>query len=209
MMNVIFLIMIVFSFFSAAAGGEMSSLSAVIASGGSSGITLCLKLAGVICFWGGMLNIAEQAGLTEIVCKILSPLLRLLFPRLEKNSPALRAIAMNITANMLGLGSAATPFGLEAMARLKERSPLDGTATTEMITFVVINSASVRLIPTTVAMLRSEYGSLSPMDTMLPGILTSAAALLCAVILMKLCENVFSKERSQGAKRRKPHESAV
>lgn len=204
MMNYIFVIMVTLSVFSALAFGKMDALSATIITGGQPAITLCLKLMGVIAFWSGIMNIAEKSGLTNIISLMLSPILRLLFPKLEKNSPARKAMSMNITANILGLGSAATPFGLEAMSRLKEETSIkDFTASNEMVRFVVINAASVSIIPTTIAMLRSENGSTAPMDIIFPALLTSFAALFTAVLLTF----IFEKGVTANAKTDRLHSS--
>ena len=109
------------------------------------------------------MRIAEKGGLTELLSKALSPLMRLLFPKLKPDGPACRAILMNMAANFLGLGNAATPFGLKAMNELEKENPIPGTASNSMVVFVVLNTASIQLIPTTVATLRLQYGSAQPM----------------------------------------------
>jgi len=188
-MNYVWAIMLTLSIFCALAFGKMSELSATIVSGGQPAVLLCLKLMGIITFWSGIMNIAEKSGLTKLISLALSPLLRLLFPKLKKGSPAMKAMSMNITANLLGLGSAATPFGLEAVSRLKEETKApEGTASNEMVRFVVINTSALTLIPSTVAMLRSNYGSKTPLDIMLPAILTSLTAFFCAMVLTFLLE---------------------
>ena len=109
----------IFSFFCAIATGSMENLSSSIISGGTDAITLAIKLIGVIALWNGLVNIAEKSGLTRSLCRLLTPLLNLLFPTL-KDKEAREAIAMNMTANLLGLDNAATPLGLKAMKRLQE-----------------------------------------------------------------------------------------
>lgn len=140
-----------------------------------------------MCLWGGMMRIAEKGGLTELLSKALSPLMRLLFPKLKPDGPACRAILMNMAANFLGLGNAATPFGLKAMNELEKENPIPGTASNSMVVFVVLNTASIQLIPTTVATLRLQYGSAQPMR-ILPAVwaasfLTALAAVLMAKLL--------------------------
>jgi len=190
MMNYVWVIITVFSFFCAIATDNMSSLSSAVISGGTEAITLVLKLSGVICFWNGLMAIAEKSGLTEIISKILKPVLKLLFPNL-KDEKAKNAISMNITANLLGLGNAATPLGLEAMKRLQEHSLKKDTATDEMVRFVVLNSAALHLVPTTVALLRYEYGSQNPMEILLPSIFTSFLSIATGIILTFLLRKVF------------------
>ncbi len=191
-MNYIWVVLIVFSFFCAVATGNMNALSSSVISGGTDAITLALKLVGIICFWNGLMAVAEKSGLTKLLCKALSPVLKILFPTL-KDEKAKNAIAMNITANFLGLGNAATPFGLEAMNRLKKIECKGDTASDNMVRFVVINSAAIHLVPTTVALLRQEYGSKSPMDIIVPALITSLIALSCGVILTAILKKVFKE----------------
>lgn len=192
-MNYIWVALIVFSFFCAVATGNMNALSSSVISGGTDAITLALKLVGIICFWNGLMAVAEKSGLTKLLCKALSPVLKILFPTL-KDEKTKNAIAMNITANFLGLGNAATPFGLEAMNRLKKIECKGDTASNNMVRFVVINSAAIHLVPTTVALLRQEYGSKSPADIIVPALITSLIALFCGVILTAILKKFFKEE---------------
>lgn len=190
MMNYLLPLMVVFSLFCAIATGKISELSASVVTGGTDAISLAIKLAGVICLWNGLTAIAQKSGLTASICKTLSPLLNILFPKL-KDKQAKESIAMNITANFLGLGNAATPLGLEAMKRLQEVNPTPEKATNEMVRFVVINSAAIHLVPTTIALLRSEYGSSSPMEILVPALATSLIALTVGIIATDILKRVF------------------
>ncbi len=189
-MNYLLPLMIIFSLFCAIATGKISELSNSIVTGGTDAISLVIKLTGVICLWNGLTAIAQKSGLTNLMCKLLSPVLNLLFPKLN-DKRAKEAIAMNITANFLGLGNAATPLGLEAMKRMQELNPHHEKATNDMARFVVINSAAIHLVPTTIALLRAEYGSSSPMEILLPSLLTSVTALTIGVIMTKILSKVF------------------
>lgn len=189
-MNYIWVIMIVFSFLSAIATKNMNNLSSAVLSSGSSAVTLALKLLGIICFWNGLIQIAEKSGLTKKLCKLLYPVLKLLFPTL-KDEEALEAIAMNMTANLLGLDNAATPLGLKAMKRLKDLSPQNNIADDNMVRFVVINTAALHIVSTTVALLRQEYGSNAPTEIIFPAILTSIIALSCGVFMTFILKKVF------------------
>ncbi len=190
MMNYVWVIMIVFSFLSAIATKNMNNLSSAVLSSSSSAVTLAIKLMGIICFWNGLIQIAEKSGLTKKLCKLLYPVLKLLFPTL-KDEEAREAIAMNMTANLLGLDNAATPLGLKAMKRLKETSPLKDTADDNMIRFVVINTASLHIVSTTVALLRQNYGSKSPTEIIFPAILTSLISLSCGILMTIILKRVF------------------
>lgn len=193
MMNYVWVIMIIFSLIAAFITDNMSELSSTLITSGNDAIELALKLSGVICLWGGLMSIAEKSGLTKIICKILKPVLKLLFPKLNDEN-AKNAIAMNITANLLGLGNAATPLGLEAMNRLKDHSLIKNTATDEMVRFVVLNTASLQLIPTTIALLRFEYGSKNPMEILLPSLITSFLSIIVGIALTFLLKRFFKYE---------------
>lgn len=193
MLNFIWAGMILISFFCAICTGHVEQLSAAVMNGASSAVELCLTTLGMMCFWTGLMHAAEQGGLTQLLAKALSPILRWLFPKLQKNSPALGAVCMNLTANMLGLGNAATPLGLAAMQELqKETDTAPGTADNAMVLFVVLNTSSLQLIPTFMATLRGKYGAAQPFD-ILPAVwITSICALLAAVTMAKLLERRFS-----------------
>lgn len=189
-MNYVLPLMIVFSFFCAISSGKMSELSSAIITSGNDAIGLVIKLAGVICLWNGLSAVAEKSGLTKKLCKLLSPMLKLIFPTVYDEKTK-EAIALNITANLLGLGNAATPLGLDAMSRLQKANPIPEKATDNMVKFVVINSAAIHLIPTTIAMLRSEYGSSSPMEILIPALITSVCALSTGLVMTWFLKRFF------------------
>lgn len=159
-------------------------------------VELAITLAGSVCLWSGLMRVAQKSGLTAKISVLLSPITRLLFKGLDKSSAALELISMNITANLLGLGNAATPIGLAAINELsKETSGIEkGTASNHMIVLVVLNTASIQLIPTTVATLRLKYGSLSPMD-ILPGVWISSVVALIVGLSMAIVMNKFFPAR--------------
>ena len=119
--------------------GNTEDLSTALVDSGASSIGLIITMAGIICLWTGIMKIAVESGLTSVFAKIFSPLLRPLFPKLDKNSDAFKSISMNISANLLGLGNAATPFGLKAMEQLHTLNNKSDTASNEMVVFVVMN----------------------------------------------------------------------
>ena len=127
------------------------------------------------------MQVADRAGITRGTAKLFSPLLRVLFPGLKPDGKAATAICMNLSANLLGMGNAATPFGLAAMHALAEERPHHGIATDHMITFVVMNTACFQLIPSTVAALRSNAGSADPFDIMVCTWVASLGTLLCGL----------------------------
>ena len=169
--------------------GNTETLSKALIDSGSSSIELILTMAGIMCLWSGIMKIAVESGFTTLISKLFSPLLRPLFPKLDKDSPAFQSITMNISANLLGLGNAATPFGLKAMEHLHTLNDKSDTASNEMVIFVVMNTASLQLLPTTLATLRQSYGSTAPFEIIVPVWLSSicslAVALICAYTLNK------------------------
>ncbi len=192
-MNYIWAGMMIFSFISAVFFGNMQSLSDGITDAAANSVTITIELLGILMLWSGVMNIAERSGLTKKMAAMLSPVLRLLFPNTDPNSETGRAISMNITANLLGLGSAATPLGIEAMKRLHKGAGRRPYATDDMVRFVVINTAALHLIPTTVAMFRQEYGSKVPMDILPASLLTSATALTMGLIMTAILKRIFKE----------------
>lgn len=191
MMNYIWAIMILFSFVSAIFNGGMQSLSDAVIGGGQSAIDLCISLTGMMCLWGGIMNVAQQSGFTVLISRILSPVFRVLFKNVKKNSDTAQAVSMNVTANLLGLGNAATPLGLEAIKRMQKDNFNKNVATNDMAIFVVMNSSAMRIIPTTVAMMRSKYNSLSPMEIMPATWVCTAMSLTVGICVSKILGKIL------------------
>lgn len=185
MMNYVFPILLIVSFASAVATGNVAELSQSVVSGAEDAVSLLLRLISMLCLWGGIMEIGEQAGLTAMFSKFMYPIVALIFPRLRKEKYVLEAISMNITANVLGLGNAATPLGLEAMRRLQSVNDNTAFASDEMVVFVVMNTAAMHIIPTTVATMRGQYSSSDPMEIMPAAFLTSLCALMTAITVAK------------------------
>ena len=185
-MNYIWGAMVVFSFIAAVFSGNMQTLSDSIVTSGQDAINLILKLTGMMCLWGGIMKIAEKSELTLVISKMLSPLFSVLYRNVDRKSKTAEAMSMNITANLLGLGNAATPLGLEAMKRLQSINGDRDRASDEMVVFVLMNTAAMRIIPTTVATLRGQYGSAEPMSILLPTLLTTASALAVGLSVAKI-----------------------
>ncbi len=181
MMNVILVGMLIFSLVTAAVTGRMEALS-----GCGDAVALSVSLAGMLCLWSGLMEIARRCRLTEALAKLFRPVTRILFPTVRQDSDAMSAICMNLSANLLGLGNAATPLGLAAMRELQKGNPDPAIASNPMVTFVVLNTASLQLVPTTCAVLRQQAGSAAPME-ILPAVwLTGAVALAAALLTERL-----------------------
>lgn len=143
--------------------GNGSAISAAIPQGAQSGVTLAISLAGSICLWTGVGKLMERSGMTKVLSKLLSPLLRRLFPTTQKDETARHYLCANICANFLGLGNAATPMGIQAAKRLTDRNN-PSVATDELCRLIVLNTASIQLIPANVAAVRASLGASSPFD---------------------------------------------
>ncbi len=146
----------------AAVNGRASALSAAVMQGAQSGVTLAISIAGSLCLWAGIGRAMERSGLTEKLSRLLRPVMHRLFPSTREDSALAGALSTNICANFLGLGNAATPPGIEAARRLAARSP--GQASDELCRLIVLNTASIQLIPANVAAVRSSLGCAAPFD---------------------------------------------
>ena len=140
-----------------------SALAASIPAGAQAGISLSLSLAGSLCLWTGVGKLMERAGISDLLSRLLAPLLRWIFPGTKQDKVLAEALSGNICANFLGLGNAATPMGIRAVQRMAEKGP-SGTATDEMCRLIVLNTASIQLIPATVAAVRVSLGCQTPFD---------------------------------------------
>ena len=189
MLNYIWVGMMILSFICAAITGRMNELCNAIFTGGESAVSLCISLLATVTLWSGMMNIAIHSGIVNLLSKALRPIFKRIF-NVSPDSDAAGAICMNVSANMLGLSNAATPFGLEAMQHLQKQNPDKSTASDDMITFVLINTASVQIIPTTVAQIRAKYGAVSPFDIVGCVWITSIATLIFVLILNEIIRRV-------------------
>ncbi|MEL7610237.1 MAG: nucleoside recognition domain-containing protein [Bacillota bacterium] len=149
--------------------------------GASDAVTLCISLAGAYMLWMGLMRVAQQSGMIDSLSRRMRPLIRFLIPGAGS---ATAPITLNLAANFLGMGNAATPFGLAAMQELNRSNPRPGRATDAMCMFLCINASSIQLIPTTVISLRVAAGSADPYAIVLP---TLIATLICAVSAVMLC----------------------
>ncbi|GFZ89407.1 spore maturation protein A [Paenibacillus marchantiophytorum] len=182
MVNWIWLLFIVGGFVVAALNGNVEAVTQAAFEGAKSGVTVCFGLISVLVFWMGMMRIAEDAGILSKLARLLQPAIRFLFPSVPKNHPALGYIMSNMSANILGLGNAATPMGIKAMQELQKLNPDKDTASTAMCTLLALNTSSVTLIPTTLIAIRMNYNSVNPAEivgtTLIATIISTAAAIV-------------------------------
>lgn len=183
MVNWIWLFFIVISVVVAAATGKMDTVTQAAFEGAKSGVTVSFGLISIMVFWLGMMRIAEDAGLLAKLAKALRPIVRWLFPDIPKDHPALGYIMSNLSANLFGLGNAATPMGIKAMQELQKLNPDKDTATPAMCTLLALNTSSITIVPTTLIAIRMNYGSANPAEiigTTLAATFVATAAAIAA-----------------------------
>lgn len=189
MLNIIWPIFIVVSIVYAFFSGNIQNVSNGIFDSAASAVELTLTFFGTICLWNGVMQIAKQTTLMEKLTKALRPFMRFLFPELKNQKQAQEEISINIVANLLGLGNAATPLGLKAMKTLQKENPKKDTLSNSMAMFIVLNTASLQIIPTNVIAIRSSLGSSSPsgiiLQVWIATIIAAVVGITATKILMK------------------------
>jgi spore maturation protein A len=195
MINIIWVLLTVIGIFFAMMNGTMEEVNAAIFKGAQDAVTLCIGLISVLVFWLGMMKIAEHAGLLNKLSQLFRPFVKKLFPEVPTQHPAMGYILSNMMANLFGLGNAATPLGIKAMEQLKGLNGGKDEASRSMITFLVLNTASVTLIPTTVIAIRMNYNALSPTDIVAPTLLATILSAFVALIIDRLFYYRRSRKR--------------
>ena len=175
---------VIFGLFS----GQMDAVSQAALTGAGSAVQLCLSMTGVLCLWSGVMEIMNRCGISARLARVFRPLLRRLLPRASRDDETLSAVSANVSANLLGLGNAATPLGVQAACRMARGQ--NGVASDELCLLVVLNTASIQLVPATVASVRAAAGAAAPLD-ILPAVWLSSAlsvtvGLLAAKTLARL-----------------------
>lgn len=170
----------------------MHSLTEQLLHCANDAVTLVIGLIGVLALFMGLMRIVEEAGLLQIIAKLIYPLLKWLFPDVPANHPAFGAMVMNLSANIIGLGNAATPFGLKAMQELDKLNPHPGIATNAMVLFLAINTSSVTLLPTKIIALRASAGSHDPAGIIATTLVATLCSTIVAIIVAKLLQRIVS-----------------
>lgn len=189
MLNKIWPVFIILSFIYALLKSKMSELNDSIFNSCSQTVEMLLTFLGIMCMWNGIMQIIKETTLIDKIKKLLKPFMKFLFPELNKKSKAYEEMSMNIVANLLGLGNAATPLGLKAMQSLQEENENKETLSNTMIMFLVLNTASIQVIPTTIIAIRSSLGAENPAKIIVPvwisTIMAASAGILTVKILSK------------------------
>lgn len=190
-MNYIFIILILSSFVIALFTGRMADVTEAMFKSCRLAVDISISLIGIMAFWLGIVNIAKKSGLINIFSKMISPLLGLIFPDLKKDSPAFSNIALNISANALGLSNAATPFGINVMKDLKKESGANDTATDDMCIFLAMNTAGFQLVPAAVIAILAAAGADNPSEIILPVFIVTLSSFIFAILVSKLLAKIW------------------
>ena len=192
MINYLWGFMIVIGIIVGALTGRMQEVSVASINSAKEAVTLCITMLGVMSMWTGLMQVAKKSGIIDGLTKGLSPVIKLLFPDIPKGHVAREYICSNMIANILGLGWAATPFGLKAMLELKKFNNDSEIASVDMCTFLIINISSLQLIPVNIIAYRSQYGSVNPADIITTAILATTfstfVGVIFSVVARKLCK---------------------
>lgn len=165
-------------------------------------VKIAIGLIGVMALWLGIMRIAEEAGMIRLLSVLVRPITKRLFPTIPRDHPAIGAMIMNVAANMLGLSNAATPLGLKAMEELDKLNPNKGEATDDMITFLVINTSAITLIPATAIAIRASLGSANPQKIVIPSIMAATMATIVGITTVKLIQ-YYNKKKQKRARLKK------
>ena len=183
--------MVVLSLVFGLINGTIAEVSAAAMEGATAAVELCVSMGGILCLWTGIMAIMNRCGFIDGLSRLFRPLLHRLFPRASRDRETLNALSANISCNLLGLGNAATPLGIRAARRMARGA--EGVATDELCTLVVLNTASIQLLPTTVAGVRAAYGSAAPFD-ILPAVwLASALSVLAGLTAARLLARLYRR----------------
>ena len=196
MLNIIWVVLLVSGIIIGAFTGNIQAVTDAIMSYADTGVELALGLIGMMSLWLGIMKIAEKSGLIILIGKALRPIMKFLFPEVPEDHPAMGSMVMNISANILGLGNAATPLGIKAMKELQELNEDKETASNSMCMFLAINTSSVTLIASSVIAYRLAAGSNNPTEIIGPTIIATLASTIAAIIAVKIFEKVAKKKKS-------------
>ena len=184
-MNSIWMTMMIVSILVGIANGKVSEMVNSIVETTKLATENSFNIIGMICFWAGIMKIAEETGLIKKIAKMVKPVLKFLFPKIKEDEETNGFIALNMTANLLGLGNIATPFGLNAMKRMQEKNKEKNTLSDEMMMLIIINTASIQLIPTSIIAIRAAQQSENPVVVVVPILIASFVSVITGIVLVK------------------------
>ena len=191
MLNFLWPIFLILSFSYAIIVGNIDEVNKSIFDSVAGAVELSITFLGTICMWNGIMKIVKNSTLIEKLTKILKPIIKVVFPDLKNNKKAYQEISMNLIANILGLGNAATPLGIKAMQTMQEENKKKDTLSNSMVMFIVMNTASMQLIPTTVIAIRSSLESKNPSSIIIPVWIATICASISGIIITKILIKKF------------------
>lgn len=194
-MNYIWYFLIVISIIFGAVNGKLNDVANAIFSGTELAVKIILTLLGIMTFWLGIMKIAEKSGIVEFLSKILNPIAQKIFPEIPKDSPIIGDVAMNFSANALGLANAATPIGIKAIEGMQELNKDKESASNSMCTLLAMNTAGFQLIPATVIAILAANGCNNPTEIIIPTLIVTSTAFISAIIIAKLFKKVFPPQK--------------
>lgn len=191
MINIIWFLILSLGIIIGIITGKGEILSKAVVSSTASSVELIMGLVGMMCLWCGIMKIAEKSGLTHKLAMVLRPILKLIFKEAGKDQKAMASITMNLTANMMGLSNAATPFGIKAMEEMQKNNSEKDTASNDMALFLVLNAACIQFLPTTVISIRAAYASQNPAIIILPAIIATGTAAVLGIVYCRILQKYF------------------
>ncbi|MCB2341965.1 nucleoside recognition domain-containing protein [Clostridium estertheticum] len=171
--------------------GKGEIVSKALVSSTTSSVELVMGLVGMMCLWCGIMKIAQKSGLTDKLAKVLRPILKMIFKETSKSNKVMSSITMNLTANMMGLSNAATPFGIKAMEEMQKMNIEKDTVSNDMALFLVLNATCIQFLPTTVISIRAAYNSQNPAIIIIPAIITTGVASVLGVVYCRILQKYF------------------
>ncbi len=205
MIGKVFGVLCILSVLFGVASGNVTALANAIPDGASGALRVILSLCGMMCLWCGLMEVLREAGVIRRLSRILSPILRPFFPEAFRRGEGAEEICANVSANLLGIGNAATPLGLRAMEELQKHNPHPSRASDEQVTLTVLNTASLTLIPANLLALRRAAGSLDPFAIMIPAWITSILCVALALFLTSIPRFFTNVSRKNAIRKQKKH----
>ena len=196
-MNYIFYFLIVISIIAGAVNGKLADVVNAILSGAELSVKVAFSLIGIMAFWLGMMKIAKECGLIEIIAKIIKPITKILFNEIPENSPAIGDIAMSFSANAFGLTNAATPIGIKAMEELQRHNEDKTSASNAMCMLLAMNTAGFQLIPATIIAILAANGFKNPQIIILPTFIVTFIAFVSSILFAKLMQKIYKKQEKK------------
>ncbi|MCB2293094.1 spore maturation protein [Clostridium algoriphilum] len=191
MINIIWFLILSLGIVIGIVTGKGEVVSKAVVSSTTGAVELIMGLVGMMCLWCGIMKIAEESGLTDKLAKMLKPILKIIFRQAGRNQKAMSSITMNLTANMMGLSNAATPFGIKAMEDMQKMNNEKDTASNDMALFLVLNAACIQFLPTTVISIRAAYSSQNPAIIIVPAIIATGTASVLGIVFCRILQKYF------------------